>query len=472
MNSIKKNYFYNVIYEVLVIVIPLITSPYISRVLGPDGIGVYTFRFSVANYFLLFARLGIQNYGTRSIAGAKTQVEKDTIFSSILFLQIILAVTTMLIYGVYTFFVPDNQRALAYLMMSYLVSSVFDVTWFFFGIEQFKITISRNIVIKVLSTLLIFILVRHKEDLFKYASILAAGNFIGQIALLPYLHGRVKITKIKAKTVLCVAKPIVILFIPQIAVSLYKMMDKIMVGSMCIKSQLAYYEYASMIVGLPLGFITSLGTIMLPRTAALLRDGQEEKSKEYMYYSMLFSVGLSFAFSFGISGISPVFVPFYFGSDFSPTSKLLIGLSISLPFISWANVIRTQYLIPKKHDKEYIISLFCGAIANIIFNVLLIPKLEAFGAVIGTIVAEVVVCLVQTFFVQKAISLRKMFEGSMGFCGIGIIMILIISIIPKFGFSEIITLLLQVIIGMLLYMGFSIIYLRFVLRIDLKQLKR
>lgn len=466
MSSIKKNYLYNALYEILVIIIPLITSPYISRVLGAEGIGVYTYHYTVVTYFLLFARLGIQNYGTRSIAGAKTKEERNEIFSSVLLIQIILSVIVLAAYLVYVFLCSKEEKVLAVLLMSYLVSSILDVNWFFFGIEQFKITVSRNIIIKLFSTALIFIFVKQEQDIFIYAIILAFCNFLGQAALWPYLKGNIRIIKPRLTAIMTSLKPIIILFIPQIAVSLYKTMDKIMVGSMCIKSELAFYEYASMIVGLPLGFITSLGTVMLPRTSALLKVGNEQKSREYMHYSILFSVGLSWAFAFGISGVSTIFVPFYFGESFSPTSKLLIGLTLTIPFISWANVIRTQYLIPKKRDKEYIISLFCGAGANLLINALLIPRLFAWGAVIGTIVAEIIVCLVQTYYVNREIPVSGYFKECLPFMFIGGIMYGVIKAIELLPVHALIIVCIQVFCGIFVYLGLSYLYIRYWLKMD------
>lgn len=472
MNSIKKNYIYNAIYEILVIVIPLITSPYISRVLGAEGIGVYTYQFTIVSYFLLFARLGIQNYGTRSIASAKDEEEKGKVFINTITLQAILAVIVIVAYLFFVFLFGDKQRkTLAIIMATYLISSVFDINWFFFGLEEFKIPVIRNIILKLLSTICIFVFIQNENDLFKYAIILAMCNLVGQIAIWPKIKGRVKIRKPDFKCMKIILVSISILFVPQIAVSLYKMMDKIMVGAMCYKTELAYYEYASMIVGLPLGFITSLGTVMLPRTSALLKDGKSEKSLEYMRLSMLFSVGLSLAFAFGISGVAPKFIPLYFGKEFAPTSQLLIGLSTTLVFISWANVVRTQYLIPKKMDKEYIISLFCGAAVNILINFILIPYFKAWGAVIGTIVAEITVCFVQTYIVRKSIPLSKLLKENLVFILIGLVMYIVVNGIAKLDISsDLLTVVLQVLFGAIVYISISYVYVSKILKININHI--
>lgn len=466
MSSIKKNYLYNVIYEILIIVIPLITSPYISRTLGADSIGIYSYRFTIVSYFVLFARLGIVNFGSRSIASAKSKMEKNIVFSNTLCLQVMLA-CVMLIFYVMTIFVFDEDRMdISLVLVLYLVSAAFDINWFFFGIEKFKVTITRNIVIKILSTACIFLFIKSKDDLLLYAVILAISGVVGQILVFPYLRGEVSLVKPTISLMKNQFISIFVLFIPQIAVSLYKMMDKIMIGNYCPEAELGLYEYASMIVGIPLGFITSLGTIMLPRISSLMSKNEKEKSLEYTRTSLIFAFSLSVALAFGLAGIADTFIPFYLGEEFSGAVTLLKGLAFTVPFIAWANVVRTQYLIPSKKDKEYIISLFMGAAANIIINIILIPRYYAWGAVIGTIVAEGIVCIVQSFMARRYLSLVKYTIECSWFVLFGGIMYFCVIMIGKQGFNMVTKIITQVLIGILVYVIPSLFYTQNFLKID------
>ncbi len=467
MSSVKKNYIYNVIYEVLIIIVPLITSPYISRVLGAEQVGVYTYCYSIVSYFVLFARLGIINHGSRSIAGAKTEEERNKIFSNTLTIQLFLTTLMIILYVSYFSFFDLEYHTMSVIMLTYLAAAAFDVNWFFFGVEQFKITVTRNIIIKLISTTLLFFLVCKPSDLWKYGLILGFSQLGGQIAVWPYLQRYVKFVKPELKEIKPQFIAIIILFIPQIAVSLYKMMDKIMIGYYCTKSQLGFYEYASMIVNLPLGFITSLGTVMLPRISALIKDGNNKKTLEYTHYSIIFAVALSTAFAFGLSAIAPVFIPFYFGEEFAPASELLIGLAITLIFLAWANVIRTQYLIPSQKDKEYIISLFCGAAVNVVINILLIPKYQAWGAVIGTIFAEVTVCAFQTFMSRNYIPVWKYIRECIGFIFNGFIMFVGVRLIAEIKCYVLLSFILQIIAGAVIYCILTWLYVQKVLRIPL-----
>lgn len=470
MSSVKKNYIYNVIYEILIIVIPLITSPYISRALGAEQVGVYTYCYSIVSYFVLFARLGIVTHGSRSIAGAKNEAEKNKVFSNTLAIQLILSFFMIILYIVYFSIFDLEYHIMSIIMLSYLVAAAFDINWFFFGIEKFKITVTRNIIIKLVSTVLLFEIVKGPGDLWKYGLILGLSQLVGQISVWPYIKKYVKIVKPELKEMKVQFVAILILFIPQIAVSLYKMMDKIMIGYYCTKNQLGFYEYASMIVNLPLGFITSLGTVMLPRISSLMKDGNNKKSLEYMHYSIIFAVALSTAFAFGLSAIAPVFIPFYFGEEFGPASELLIGLSVTLIFLAWANVVRTQYLIPSKKDKEYIVSLFSGAAANVVINAILIPRYQAWGAVIGTIVAEVTVCVLQTVMSRKYMPISNYIRESIGFIFNGCVMFIGVRLVAKIDCYTLLSLFLQIIAGIIIYCVLTWLWIQKVLHIPIRKL--
>ena len=470
MSSVKKNYIYNVIYEILIIVIPLITSPYISRALGAEQVGVYTYCYSIVSYFVLFARLGIVTHGSRSIVGAKNEAEKNKVFSNTLAIQLILSFFMIILYIVYFSIFDLEYHIMSIIMLSYLVAAAFDINWFFFGIEKFKITVTRNIIIKLVSTVLLFGIVKGPGDLWKYGLILGLSQLVGQISVWPYIKKYVKIVKPELKEMKVQFVAILILFIPQIAVSLYKMMDKIMIGYYCTKNQLGFYEYASMIVNLPLGFITSLGTVMLPRISSLMKDGNNKKSLEYMHYSIIFAVALSTAFAFGLSAIAPVFIPFYFGEEFGPASELLIGLSVTLIFLAWANVVRTQYLIPSKKDKEYIVSLFSGAAANVVINAILIPRYQAWGAVIGTIVAEVTVCVLQTVMSRKYMPISNYIRESIGFIFNGCVMFIGVRLVAKIDCYTLLSLFLQIIAGIIIYCVLTWLWIQKVLHIPIRKL--
>lgn len=472
--SVGKNYLYNVIYEILIILIPLITSPYLTRTLGAENLGIYTYTYTIVSYFVLFARLGIVNHGSREIAKQTTREGKSRIFSNLFSLQLIISLIVLAAYLVYVLAIGVDYPMIALIQTLFLLSAMIDINWAFWGVEEFKLSITRNIIVKLLSTGLIFVFVKEPGDIVAYVLISGCCNFAGQAVMLTKVKRYFTFVRPEKKQMLENLTPLLVLFVPTVAVSLYKMMDKIMLGELCNKADVAYYEYAAMFVNIPLGFITSLGTVMMPRISKLAGEGNKEKGLEYTATSMIFVVALSTAMAFGLSAIAPTFVPWYLGADFKASVDLLIGLSVTLVFLSWANVIRTQFLIPYKKDKEYIVSLIAGAIINLTINFILIPKIGAAGAVLGTIAAEFAVCLLQTLFVRKDLDIRDYLRRCSGFVPIGIIMYLCVSLLRATPLNSIALIILQVLTGVVVYVVLSYIYLAYILRLPVvrKLIKR
>ena len=461
MNSIKENFLYNSAYQILTILVPLITTPYISRVLGADGIGVYSYSYSVAQYYVLFIMLGLNNYGNRTIASVRDNRDcLSKTFWSIYALQFILGILVTTVYSVYCFGLSKNFRA-ALIMGIYVISACFDINWFFFGMEKFKITVLRNSLIKVLTTVLIFLFVKEKSDVYVYCLIMVVGMFVSQIALWPYLKKMIDFYK-PSLTEICIhIKPNLLLFLTVIAVSLFKIMDKIMLGLLTDTEQVGFYESAERIISIPTAFVTSLGTVMLPRMTNMLANKEEGTSK-MLYKSILFSMFLSSSMCFGIMGVSKVFVPLFYGAGYEICVQLFIILLPSSLFLAFGNVIRTQYLLPNKLDNVYVISAFLGAATNLIINFALIPNYGAVGAAVGTFFAEAVVCIYQAYKVRKYIEIKKYVIDSIPFILSGLIMFLVLfnlNIAVKNQFS---LLLLEIVIGVVLF--FTVLSLQLLIK--------
>ncbi|MBN1036871.1 MULTISPECIES: flippase [Clostridium] len=460
--SIKRNFIYNLSYQILIMILPFITTPYVSRVIGAEGVGIQSYTFSIANYFVLFATLGINNHGNRSIAMARQDKEKlNKTFISIYLVQVIMAILMMILYSIYIVFVVSEYKIIFTIQLIYIISALLDINWFFFGMEQFKLTVLRNTIIKLLSILSIFIFVKNNDDLYLYSLILALGSLISQLILWKYLKKDISFVKVGYKDIRDQIKPIIILFIPVIAVSIYKILDKIMLGSISTITQVGYFENSEKIINMPLGIISALGTVMLPKMSNLLSNGYEAEGKKYILISIKFVMFIAFGAMFGLIGISNVFIPIFLGSEFTPCIVVMSVLSVTILFIAWANVIRTQFLIPKKKDKIYIISTFLGAVINIILNLLLIGKFGAIGAAIGTIFAEGSVSIYQTIMVRKELEIKKYFMQSIFFLFPGIIICILVKYIGNLLGVNIITGLIQITIGGLIYCIISGIYLYF-----------
>ena len=179
--SLKVNIIYQFLYEILIIFIPLFTIPYVSRILGAENIGVFSYTYAIANYFVLFANLGIKNYGSRTIAMVRNNKEElNQRFSEILSIHVACSIVVVFVYFGILFFLMDNNRDMFFIQSVYILAAIFDINWFFFGIEKFKLTVGRNTLVKILSVVLVFVFVKTREDLWIYALILALSVFLGQ----------------------------------------------------------------------------------------------------------------------------------------------------------------------------------------------------------------------------------------------------------------------------------------------------
>ena len=458
--SVKKNFLYQAFYEVLIVLLPLLTSPYVSRVLGASNIGIYSYTYTIANYFVLFAALGIKNYGNREISRNRDDPKKlNETFSSILIAHLLVSGVVALCYIIYlTVIVSPAYRLYAFIQSFYILGAVLDISWLFFGMEQFKVTVTRNSAIKILSAAAIFVFVNHPGDLWKYVFILGFANLAGHIYLWAFSKKYVKFCRVKLQMVFSHLPQMAFLFIPTIAISLYNYMDKIMLGSMSGNVQLGFYENTEKITFVASSVIGSVGTVMLPRMSNLVSKGETERGKRLISDSMEIVLCLSAAMAFGIAGVASNFAPLFWGKEFAACAPLLAILSIILPIKGYASVLRTQYLIPNRLDKEYTLSVVVGAILNFAVNYSLIPSMHALGAVIGTVVAEIAVCLVQMYFCAKALPVFSYLRTGMVYALFGAVMMAFTWFVQmQFG-KDWYVLVLQICGGAFVFILFCCIY--------------
>lgn len=419
--NLKKNILFNFAYQILALVLPFITAPYLSRTIGAEGVGVYSFSQSIALYFTYITLLGLSNYGNRAIAEVQDDENKRSkIFFEIYSMQFCSFLISIFLYLVYVIFFSVDQTA-AIIMIGWVVSAAFDINWFFFGMEQFKLTVIRNTIIKIISVTCIFIFIHAPSDQYLYILIMVVSTLLSQICLWPYLKRYIHFVKPSWKGILLHVKPNLKLFIPVIAASLYNMMDKVMLGYLTNMRDVGFYENADKIVKMIQSLIVAIGTVMLPRMTSLLAKDENQQGEKYLDVSFRVVFIYVSAAVFGILSVSSEFSTVYFGAGFEKTSYLLNILIVTVLFFGAGNVLRTQFLIPQKRDGVYIKSAILGAVLNLIVNLILIPRFGSYGAAIATVLAEVVVCVYQFWSVRNEISMFKyLFEALISLCCGGI----------------------------------------------------
>lgn len=408
MSSLKKNIGLQMFYRILAIVTPLITSPIISRALGADKIGVYSATQAFANYFMLFAMLGVEYYGQRSIANTHSREEKSETFWGIYSIQLCASLISVTVYYLSAFFWNPARITVMLIQGLWVISCLFDINWFYFGVEDFKATVTRNFIVKAVTVACIVAFIRTPSDLNLYVAIMAGSTAISQLAMWCRIGQYVDFKRVTAKQCKKHIVPIVRLFVPMIALSIYHFMDKTMLDALSTEAEVGYYYAADKIIYIPLGLITAIGTVMLPRVSSVITHSKD-KTEELLNKSSELSICLSCAVGFGIAAIAEEFVPFFFGEGYEKCSTLLLLFAPVLFIKALSNVVDQQYLIPAKLDNQYTIAVTGGAMMNLLCNWLLIPKLGSVGATIGTFIAELTVLIISVYFAKKNINFIRMF---------------------------------------------------------------
>ena len=456
--SIVKNYLYNLTYQILTLILPLITASYLARVLGATGNGIYSYTYTIVNYFVLFGSLGISMYGQREIAYAQDDKSKmkKTFVELVLFRFITIGIATMVYYFA---FMRQGEYSIYYRILLFeLIAAAFDISWFFQGMEDFKKTVLRNITVRLVSVALIFLLVKEESDLNKYLAIYALADFLGNLSLWFYLPKYFKGVKIKNIEIVSQIPAIVLLFIPQIANKVYNMLDTTMLGNLIAdKAETGYYEQSQKVIRVLLTLVTSLGTVMVPRMASMFANGETKKINEAMKKSFNFTYLLSFPIMFGLIAISKNFVPWFFGPGYT---KVIVLMNIITPIVllmGIANIIGTQYLLPTKRQKEFTISVLMGVIVNFILNYIMINLWSSVGACIATVISQIVVDGMQFYYVRNEINLKEMLALSGKYLIAGLIMF-VCCILVQIVLSGFICMLIQIILGVCIYFGILIFF--------------
>ena len=423
MASLKKNFIYQTGYQVLATALPLITTPYINRVLGAEQLGTYTYVANIANYFTIFAMLGFNNYGSKMIAATKhNENELAHTFSSIRKLQCLMATVVVAIYLLFISLCIPEHKSLYFIESLWIINCFIDINWFFWGMEKVKLTVNRNLIIKLITLLGVFIFVRSRNDILIYAFILVIGTILSDIYLISQVKKYVKGTKTTFYEMIAHIKPCIALFIPIVAMSIYQQMDKTMLGVLSTYEQVGYYSSADKIVNIPLGIITGLGTVSLPRIVSLISENKIMEYKKVVEKSISLVMFMCSAIAFGILAVSQEFVPLFFGREFLPCVSLVSFLTCVIFFKAISTVLVNQILIPNDNEKYYIISVFIGAFINLILNYSLIRKFDAVGAVYATLISELIVCFIQIFICFNYLNTLKIIGKNFQYIILGILM--------------------------------------------------
>ena len=428
--SIKKNYIYNLLQQMLALITPLITIPYISRVIGAEGIGIYSYTSSVVLYFAMFAALGTISYGQREISYVQDNKEKRTqVFWNT---EIRCIITTLIVLCTYVPFVlyQEQYRLIYAILTIHIIDVIFNISWFFMGMEEFGTIVRCNVIVRILNLAFIFIFVKDANDLPIYVFGLTVVMLLGNLSLWPFLPkfiGRPKIKEIHPFKDFMV---VLSMFVPTIAISIYTVLDKIMIGVLTQNAaENGFYDQSIKMSRMALTFVTALGTVMVPRIGFLFEKKDQQQIKMFMYRSYKFVGLLGIPLCLGIIGTASNFVPWFYGPGFDRVVPILSTLSLIIFAIGISNVTGVQYLVPTQRQNTLTITVLIGAAFNVICNLIFIPNYGALGAAIASVLAEIVIAIVQLFVVRKELSCVTIVKNFIKYLIAGLFMLFILKLI-------------------------------------------
>lgn len=456
--SIKSNYIYNVLYEIFALLAPLITTPYVSRVLGPEGVGVYGFTYSLAQYFVILGNLGVATYGQMAIASVRNDRHAvSKLFYELFILRGTTTIISMLIYVGVSMMSPSYRTAR--LILAVLVfSSVFDLSWFFRGVEDFSKVVIRNFVIKIATIVMIFALIKSRDDVYIYISLIAVSSLLGNLTFLIPIRKLITAVDFKELRFKNHLKECMVFFLPTIATSVYTVLDKSMLGWLTGGTlENGYYEQAHKIEQILITVIISLNTIMRSRMSFLYSQGLMDEMRQRLNKSLSFIMMIAVPMAAGLAGIAPNFIPVFLGDGYEKSVPLLQIFSLLFIFIGLSNCLNTHFLGPAGRQGKNNYVLVAGACVNALFNYFTIPKYGSIGAAVSSVLAEALILFGYLFLARDFIRLSRIIKLGWKYIVSGVAMMMIVTVAGRIKMNEIPLLAVQVMAGVLSYLAFLIV---------------
>ena len=447
--SVKLNFLMNAILTISAFIFPLITFPYVSRILLPEGTGKVSFATSVVTYFALFAQLGIPTYGIRACAKVRDNKEKLTrTVQEIFIINIVMSLITYIVFFLVLNIVPRMQadKTLFVITSSTILFNAIGMDWLYKGLEKYTYITIRSIIFKFIALLAMFMFVHQKSDYIVYGGISIFAGSASNICNLLNVKKYIQIKPIGKYNIKQHMRPILIFFAMSCATTIYTNLDTVMLGFMKTDMDVGYYNAAVKIKNILLGIVTSLGTVLLPRASYYIENDYMEEFRRITQKAIKFVFLISIPLTVYFILYAKEGILFLSGNAYS---KAILPMHVIMPtliFIGLTNIMGIQILVPLGREKIVLYSEIAGAIVDLFINILLIPRMAATGAAIGTLIAELAVWIVQ--FVALRYDIIEAYKKVKYFAIIlGIIIASMLSIwIKLFRLGSFITLVLTAIV--------------------------
>ena len=464
--KVIKNYLYNLSYQILTIILPIITVPYVTRIFTSEALGNYVFYNSIVSYFSLFAMLGIGVYGTKQIAAAS---DVSSTFWNIYAIQLIASILAISVYVIAVFSIPQMGGIIPLIVGITLFAKMIDISWLFSGKEDFKKITIRNIVVRLIGVISIFTFVKSSDDLYLYVFLIVIFDFLGQFVMWVPAKKFIKRPSFNAKVIKKNLHPIVLLFLPQVAISLYVVLDRTLLGLLGSYSDVGIYEQGQKLISILLKVVSSLGVVMLPRVANLLSERRDKEAQNMVKFSFILYNLIIFPMIFGLIAVNEVFVKLFLGKNFQDVKYVLYVIVFNIMFVGWTNILGYQVLVVRNKNKEFMLSTTIPAFVSVAVNIAVIPFFGYIGASITSVVVEILVFAIQWYYSRNIINKNLLFNKDL--------VKIICSSLVMFGAVMLckMTLGLDGIIGLIIYLavgGISYLGMIFLLKtVNIREMK-
>ena len=405
--KVIKNYLYNLSYQILTIILPIITVPYVTRIFTSEALGNYVFYNSIVSYFSLFAMLGIGVYGTKQIAAAS---DVSSTFWNIYAIQLIASILSIFVYIIVVFSIPQMEGIVPLIVGITLFANMMDISWLFSGKEDFKKITIRNVVIRVIGVISIFTFVKSSDDLYLYVFLIVIFDFLGQFVMWVPAKKFIKRPSFNTRIMKKNLHPIVLLFLPQVAISLYVVLDRTLLGLLGSYSDVGIYEQGQKLVSILLKVVSSLGVVMLPRVANLLSERRDKEAQNMVKFSFILYNLIIFPMIFGLIAVNEVFVKLFLGQNFQDVKYVLYVIVFNIMFVGWTNILGYQVLVVRNKNKEFMLSTTIPAFVSVAVNIAVIPFFGYIGASITSVVVEILVFAIQWYYSRNIINKNLLFN--------------------------------------------------------------
>lgn len=438
-------------YNILNIIVPLITAPYTARVLGADKIGIYSRTYAIVSMAVMIGALGTATYGQKEIASARENIQKRTnLFYEIVAIKGIFTAIVTIIFLLGTFNSVDQEYYV--IQVPFLIAAIFDISWFFQGIEKFKYIAVRNMCVRIAGVILLLLFVKEPTDLWKYLLIIGGSQLLGNLSMWPHLKGNIGKFHIRREKILVHIHGLWVYFIPSIAYQIYAVLDKAMLGWIVGSNyENGFYEQAHKIINMSVSVITAYTVVMRSRMSFLYAENNKSAIKENISKSSNVIALLVFPMSAGLFALSKGIVPWFFGNGYEKVATILCVFSPIFIFMGYSHMIGTHLLTPSGRQRKSNIGQCVAAGVNILLNAVLIPRFNSIGAAIASVCSEICILVIYFYIVRNEISIKNLFLDAYKKIIASVIMFIILYNVSSMFEVGIISSIVEIFIGIVIY---------------------